>query len=280
MLAGLALRTLLRFRLVLVFTSAAQRRHTRYTRWLYSRMDRIVATTSAAASYLDRPATIVRHGVDARAFHPPRDRAAEWRAHGGPGDHGIAVFGRVRPNKGTGDLIDALCATLPAHPRWGVVIVGETTPRHAAFRDELEAKVRAAGLAERVRFVGQVEDFAEIPGWYRAATLVAAPPWVEGFGLTVLEAMASGCAVVATRTGAFPEVVVDGETGWLVPCRDPGSLAVALDHALSDPARLAEMGRRGRARVEADFTIEREAGALAEIYEEELMRREGGRRGG
>jgi mannosyltransferase len=275
MLAGLVLRTVLRFRFVLVFTSAAQRRHTRYTRWLYSKMDRVVATTSAAASYLDRRATVVRHGVDARVFHPPEDRAAEWRARDGHGDFGIAVFGRVRPNKGTGDLVDALCAVLPAHSRWGAVIVGEATPKHAAFRDALVSKVRAAGLADRVRFVGKVEDFAEIPGWYRAATLVVAPPRVEGFGLTVLEAMASGCAVVATRTGAFPEVVVEGETGWLVPCGDASALAAALGEALSDPDRLADLGRHGRARVEADFTIEREAAALAAIYEEELRGREG-----
>jgi mannosyltransferase len=126
-----------------------------------------------------------------------------------------------------------------------------------------------------VRFVGKVDDFAEIPGWYRATTLVVAPPWVEGFGLTVLEAMASGCAVVATRTGAFPEVVDEGATGWLVPCGDATALAAALGEALSDPARLAEMGRRGRARVEADFTIEGEAAALAAIYEEELEPRDG-----
>lgn len=270
MLAGLALRRLLGFRFVLIFTSAAQRRHTRYTRRLYGRMDRVVATTAAAASYLDRPAVVVPHGVDIRLFLPPEDREAEWRRRGGFGEYGIGIFGRVRPEKGTEELVDALCAVLPSHPGWGAAIVGETTPKHAAFLGRLREKVHDAGLSARVRFVGKVEEFSEIPDWYRAMSVVVAPPWVEGFGLTCLEAMASGCAVVATRTGAFPEIIDDGTNGWLVPCRDAGALTATLASVLGDPERLAEVGRRARAHVERHYTIEGEARALARIYEEAL----------
>jgi mannosyltransferase len=280
MLTGLVLRHLLRFRLILVFTSAAQRRHSAYTRWLYGRMARVLATTEAAASYLVREATVVYHGVDAETFRPPEDgaegRARAWKEHGGAGERGIGIFGRVRPNKGTEEFIDALCATLPNRPEWGAVVIGETTPEHRAFRDRLVEKVRAAGLAERVRFVGKVENFAEIPDWYRAVTLVVTPPWVEGFGLTCLEAMASGCAIVATRTGAFEEVIEEGTSGWIVPCRDGAALARRLDAVLDDPRRLAEVGEAGRRRIEGHFTIQREAEKLASVYEELLEGTSGG----
>ena len=119
MLAGLVLRRLLGFRLILLFTSAAQRYHSAYTRWLYDKMDAVVATTGAAASYLERDATVVPHGVDTELFHPPGDRLGAWREMGGAGDHGIGIFGRIRPEKGTEELVDALVGVLPSRPAWG-----------------------------------------------------------------------------------------------------------------------------------------------------------------
>jgi mannosyltransferase len=266
MLAGLILRRVFRFRIILVFTSAAQRYHTRYTRMLYRRMEQLVATTDAAASYLDLPAIVVHHGVDTQLFHPPPDRAAAWRGVGGYGDFGIGIFGRVRPQKGTREFVDTLCATLPGQPRWGAALIGETTPNFREFHEQLEASTREAGIESRVKFVGKVEDFREIPDWYRAMTLVVIPPWVEGFGLTCLEAMASGCAVIASRTGAFPEIVEDGVTGWLVPCRDGEALSAKMEEILQDPERLHAVGQRARQRVERHFAIETEAEKLAAVY--------------
>jgi len=88
-------------KLRIAFTSTAQRRHSRFSRWLMSRMDGIVSTCTAAASYLDRePDIIVPHGVDVARYRPPESREAAWNALGFPGDYGIGVFGRVRPSKG------------------------------------------------------------------------------------------------------------------------------------------------------------------------------------
>lgn len=268
MLVGILLRKLLRYRLILIWTSAAQRHHTRYTRLLYGRMDRVIATTAAAASFLGRSSVVVHHGVDTTNFRPPADRRATWKAMNGPGEFGIGIFGRIRPQKGTEEFIDALCAVLPSLPRWGAVLIGETTPRYRSFRHHLERKIERAGLKDRVVFVGKVEDFADIPRWYQAMTLVVVPPWIEGFGLTCLEAMASGCAVVASQTGAFPEVVQPGWNGWLVPCRDAAALRDTLGEVLGDPEHLEEVGARAHDWVENHFTIEREAEKIAKVYEE------------
>jgi len=88
----------------------------------------------------------------------------------------------------------------------------------------------------------------------------------EGFGLTCLEAMASGVPVVATRTGGFEMVARPGVDGYLVPCQDPDALAAAVGEALADAARLEAMGRAARRRVLDAFTVEREARDLVAQY--------------
>ena len=96
--------------------------------------------------------------------------------------------------------------------------------------------------------------------------LHVAPQRWEGFGLTPLEAMASGVPVVATTVGAFPDLVLDGGTGALVPPGDAGALADGLAGLLDDPSRLAAMGRAARAHVEARHGIVAEAAALEVVY--------------
>jgi mannosyltransferase len=267
MMAGLILRALLRLPLLLVFTSAAQRRHSWVTRFLYGRMDAVIATSAAAASYLRRPAVVVPHGVDTRRFQPPADRTAAWAARGLPGRYGIGVLGRLRPQKGTEDFVDALVRVLPARPEWTAVIIGETTREFRRFEQRLRRKVEAAGLAERVRFTGFLRGPEDIPEWYRALSVVVCPSRNEGFGLPCLEAMASGCLVVATRTGAWPELIREGIDGHLVPCADPEALAGAVLKATEDPARAREMGERGRARVVEAYQIENEAAGIQSVYD-------------
>lgn len=279
MLAGIILRHVLGFRFRLVFTSAALRRHARFTRWLYGRMDAIIATTSKAASYLDKPSTVVMHGVDTERFTPSADRDAAWRERAGPGRFGIGIFGRIRENKGTADFIHALLEVLPQRPDWGAVIVGESTPEHREFERSLRDRVAAAGLTERIRFIGFVPE-EEIPRWYRSLTVVVCASRSEGFGLPCLEAMASGCAVLTTEAGAWPEIVRPGVNGMIVPIARPDMMARALLDLTADPARASEMGAAGRADVVDKFSISREAAGIAAVYENVLNGRGGVDRGG
>jgi len=273
MLLGLVLRYVLRFPLILLWTSAAQRRHTWITRFYYRHMDAIIATTRKAAGFLDRPATVVYHGVDVSVYRPPADRAAERAARALPGRRNLGVFGRIRPQKGTGDLVEALVRVLPRFPDWGAVVVGAATAEHQAYERELKERLRKAGLADRVLFTGFIDDFDAIPGWYRSLDLVVCASRNEGFGVTCLEGMASGCPVVATEAGAWPELIDEGEDGWLARTGDPEDLARALALALAtDVAALAAMGRDARDKVERGFAIESEAQGIVEVYRELFAR--------
>lgn len=267
MLVGLLLRSVLRMPLRLVFTSAAQRHHTGLTRALLARMDRVIATSAEAARYLQVPAKLILHGVDVTRFQPAEDRAREWAATGLPGRFGVGVFGRVRRQKGTDLFVEAMCRLLPKHPDFTAVVVGAVTPDQRIFVERLKAKVAAAGLSGRIMFLGE-QPTAEVPVWMRRMTVVVCPQRWEGFGLVPLEAMASGVAVVASRVGAAHHLIVEGETGFLVPPDDLEALVAKLDALMKSPELALAMGQRGRAHVLARFSVEREAAEIAAVYEE------------
>jgi mannosyltransferase len=270
MLAGLILRRVFRFRLLLVFTSAAQRSHTWITRFCYHRMDRLIATTAAAASHLEAKAAVVSHGVNTAVFSPPEDRATAWAARGLNGKFGIGTFGRVRPQKGSEEFVEAVIRVLPRRPDWAAVIVGQTTKEFYLFEQRLRARVRDAGLEDRVCFTGFLKRPEDIPDWYRSLSVVVCPSHTEGFGLSCLEAMASGCPVIATRTGAWPELVSDGVDGYLVPCADRDALAAALMRITEDPEKARSMGRQARAKVVDSHRIQSEAEGIQAVYEQLL----------
>ena len=266
MLAGIALKYLLGKRLKLLFTSAAQRRHTGYTRWLLRRMDALVATSAKSASFLDRPATVIHHGINTEEFTPPEDRAALRRSLGlDPDATLVGCFGRLRHQKGTDLFVEAMIRHIPDHPDAQAVIMGGVTRDQEGFRDGLLARIREAGLQDRIRILPEDKGFSIAP-WFQAMDLYVAPQRWEGFGLTPLEAMACGVPVVATRAGAFEELVADGETGLLVPEDDADALTDAIGRLLFDNALRAEMAAATRPRVEAGFRLETEAAALTKIY--------------
>lgn len=272
MLAGLVLRDILRMKLKLVFTSASQRQHTGWSRFLINRMDAVIATSARTAAYLKRPATVVQHGIDARSFQPPADRAAARAALGLPDLRLVGCLGRIRAQKGTDVFVRAMIQVAAARPDVGAVVLGRaTTAEYQKLLDELKAEVAAAGLTTRILFPPEVPP-SQTPAWYAALDLFIAPQRWEGFGVTPLEAMATGLPVVATTVGAFPDLVVppgepEPETGLLIP---PGEIAAMADAAavyLDDAPRAAAAGAAGRARVMARFTLEREAAALNAVYE-------------
>jgi mannosyltransferase len=263
MIVGLLLRGL-GWRLRLVFTSAGQRRKTWLTRFLIARMDGVIATSAVSASYVERPTTIIHHGVDPDVYRPPPDRAAAYAASGLPGRYAIGCFGRVRAQKGTDVFVEAMCRLLPRYPDFTAVIIGAIAADQLAFAQALKAQVAAAGLAERVRFLGEL-PIEEVPRWYQCITIYAFTSRNEGFGLTLVEAMAAGAALVAARAGAA-ETVVDADTGVLVPPGDADALAAAIEPLLRDPVSAAAMGRRARDRVMREFSIEAEAARIVAVY--------------
>jgi mannosyltransferase len=264
MIVGVALRSL-GWPLKLVFTSAAQRHHSWITRWLIRRMDAIIATSELSASYLKREATVIPHGVDTDRYAPPADRVVAFSEAGLPGRTAIGCFGRVRAQKGTDVFVDAMCRLLPRYPDFAAVIVGAITVDQTGFANDLKKRIETAGLQSRIVMTGEL-PIEEVERWYQRLTIYAFTSRNEGFGLTLIEAMSSGAALVASRAGAAELVVEDGVTGVLTPPGDVDALAAALEPLLRDPAAAAAMGARARARVIAEFSLDAEANRIAEVY--------------
>ena len=170
----------------------------------------------------------------------------------------VGAAARLEPQKGIGVLIEALARLAPAHPSLHCVIMGD-----GSLRAQLEARARRSGLEARVFFAGSVRLAAR---YFPAFDVLCMPSVDESFGLALVEGMAAGCAVVASRVGGIPEVIRDGVEGLLVPPGDPDRLAEALQHLLSEPTRLAELRRAARRRYEVAFTARRMASATLEVY--------------
>lgn len=266
MLLGLFLRHILRRKLRLLFTSASQRNHSGYTRWLISKMDAVVATSQRTATYLHRPSQVILHGIDTETFAPSADKSALRHRLGLPESSVLlGCYGRIRRKKGTDAFVHAMISILPTRPDATALVMGRATEGHGAFLDGLKAEVAAAGLASRILFLPEV-TVDQMPDWYRALDIYISPQRWEGFGLTPLEAMACGIPVVATRVGAFEDLVAPGETGALVDPGDIPALAAAAALLIDNSALRATQSIAARTRAATAFRIEDEAATLVALY--------------
>ena len=264
MIVGLLLRDILRAPLRLIFKSAGQRRHKPLTRWMLRRMDAIITTSERSGSFLEVPHTVVPHGTDFEIFHPARDRQDDYAATELPGKYAVGCTGRIRHQKGTDLFVDAMIRLLPHYPDWTAIITGRTTSDNLTFEHELKSKVAAAGLTQRVVFLGDVDDIAV---WYRRFTLFVAPSRQEGFGLTPLEAMASETAVVTSDAGSFPSMVKPGINGAIVAAGDGDALAAAIEPYFRNPNLAREHGQAGLEFVHANFSLAAEARRIRAVYD-------------
>lgn len=266
MLIGVLLRYVLRQPWLLVFSSVAQRKRTGLTKWLMRRMDAIVSPSEFSAAFCEGTVDIVYHGVDIEKFKPAPNRADAWAETGLPGKFGIGAFGRVRHQKGSDLFIDAMIRLLPKYPDWTAVVTGLMAPEERGFIADLKARIANANMENRIALLGERPQ-EEVPAWFRRVTLYVAPMRNEGFGLTPLEAMASGAAVVATRTGAAPYLVAEGRTGTIVPPGDLEALVAAIEPFLADPRRAEAFGAAGREKAVAHHSIANEAAGMNAVYE-------------
>lgn len=263
---ALAARDLLRRPVRIVFTSAAQRRHSAWPRWLISRMDAVIATTEAAAAFVPSVRAVIPHGVDTELFRPAPERHKAWQAAGFPGTGGIATVGRIRPEKGTDLFVEAMIAVLPNISGATALVIGRAAPEHASFEARLKSHIAEAGLSERILFPGEMPPHS-LAGLMPGLSLLMALPRYEGYGMTVLEAMASGVPVVASDAGNFREFIDEGVTGHLVANGDVAAAARVASHILGDAATVERMGATARARATQGFSAAAEADAIRRVYE-------------
>jgi len=267
MRAGIFARDVLRLPIRLVFTSAAQRRHSLVPRWLISRMDAVIATTPEAATHVPGVRAVVPHGVDTERFQPAPSREQAWAKTGYPGTAGIATIGRIREEKGTDRFVAAMIAALPGFPGYTALVLGKAAPEHRHFLARLKDEVAAAGLSERILFPGEINP-ATMPDLVRGLSLLVALPRYEGYGVTPLEAMASGVPFVASDTGWFEEFSGGGVAGVVVPGGDPQAASGQIAAILSDPARHQSMADAARARAVENFSVATEAAGIDAVYQE------------
>lgn len=270
MILGLIFRNILRRKFKLLFTSAAQRNHKPFTKRLIANMDALVATSPQAAGFLDHPATVVMHGIDTEVFHPATDRLAIRKDMGLPNGFLIGCFGRIRPQKGQDLLVEAALELLPSRPDVHIVFTGRATKQFETYQADLEAKLAEAGLADRVRFLGEI-PWDDVVRLYQTLDVFTTPARWEGFGLTPIEAMACGTPAVACHeVGAFDAQIKEGVTGHLVEKDNAVALTEALRRMMDDRDGTQNMRAAARAHVEEHFSIERESQSLIGIYKDLL----------
>ena len=228
------------------------------------RVDRIVVHTrsygTTSAMLRDRELEIIPSVVDLRRFRPGLDASALRRRLRLDGRRVVAFTGRLVPHKG----VDVILQALRLLPRDVCLVVIGRGPRLL----DLEGLARRLGVADRVRFCPTVAD-DELPTYLALADVFAFPSQnrLEGFGLAVAEAMASGVPVVISDVPGVREVIDDGQEGLLVEPLLAEDLARQIATLLDDPARARRMGLAGRRRAEDRYDLGKVAASLIRLYE-------------
>ena len=233
-----------------------------------SRADLFFAFTEAEARELEalfgvpgERVHVAPGGVDTQLFSP-RDRlAARLRLGLGPTERVVLVVGRPEPFKGPDVLVRALAEMRdPSSVR--LVVVGGSQHEHSA--DWLRAIAAEVGVSDQMRWHAAVPQ-TELPDFYAAADICVVPSFHESFGLAALEAMATGTPVVAAAVGALPTLILDGQTGCLVPTHRPEDFARCIEELLDNPRRRESMGQQGIEHARS-FTWEGAAESALEGY--------------
>jgi glycosyltransferase involved in cell wall biosynthesis len=234
-------------------------------------VDKFIAVSDAVAWHLRGNKRIprskiitIRNGRDLSEFQPPTQmQVAQARAALHLKDEPVVLMvARFSPEKGHLLLIDAARLLKPRWPSLVVLLVGD-----GPLESEVKARCEQYGLTGNVRFMGYRTGVQDL---LAAADVVALPSKVEGLPLVAIEALAAARAVVATAVGGTPEIVVNGETGLLVPPDSPARFADALHRCLSDPALRDRLGAQGRKLVEERFDVRTQITETTNLYWELL----------
>lgn len=207
---------------------------------------------------------VIYQGIDPRPFEQAQGAAMrrEWGI--GPDVPLLGFVGPLDERKGIGVLLTAFDHILAREPQARLVFIGE-----GPLREMIESEVRSKGWQGHVHVAGFIAD---IPSAMRALDVLILPSFIEGFSSVLIEAMAAQLPVISTRYSSMPEVIVDAETGFLVPPGDSEAIASRAICLLQDAALRLKMGEQGFARVKEQFSIQAMLNHLEAIMHAELKR--------
>jgi glycosyltransferase involved in cell wall biosynthesis len=183
--------------------------------------------------------------------------------------HIILNVGRLIDWKGTIHLIDAIPMVLQHAPDTRLLIIGS-----GPEKEHLVQRTHELSLEEKVKFLGKVND-DDLVAYYHAADIFVLPSVnksgkTEGLGVVLLEAMASGCPVIGSNVGGIPDIITDGENGFLVPEQDPSALADRIIQIISDADLREKFQKDGYARIQESFTWDKIAERFSMVYSQVL----------
>ena len=249
--------------------------------WIHNRVDRALTRWTSGyfgvaeaqrrymvdeLGYPDDKIRIVHNGVDPALFDVNTDRGVLAEFGFAEGDPVVGILAALRPEKDHATLLRAARIVLDEMPRVRFLVVGD-----GVTRPDLESLCSELRIAPNVHFAGTRADIARL--LCAIDVFVLSSSTVECFPIALLEAMACARPAVCTRVGGIPEMLNDGESGYLVPPKDPQQLATRLLSLLSDQRTARRMGRAGRDRVEAEFTLDRSVAAAEQAIEDVVFGR-------
>ncbi len=237
--------------------------------WRYRRVSRVVAISDVIRQVVlsqgvdEEKVVVVHSAVDVEEWTAPRRPEALRKEFSLPaGLPTVAMAAQFISRKGHLDLIQALVQ--PDMPSLAMVLFGQ-----GPLEEEVRSAIVAAGLTDRVRMPGFRSD---LPEWLSSFDMMAHPAHKEGLGVAVLQGSAAALPIVGCRAGGVPEIVIDGQTGILVPPGNPIALGAALKSLALDQVRAREMGGCGRTLVSEKFSVTAMVKGNLAVYRDVLGR--------
>ena len=235
-------------------------------RIICEKADSIITVSKCTASEIidnrvqQEKVTVIPNAVDIKRFNPDVDSRAMKERIGLISGKIILFVGRLDHNKGIIYLLDAFEKLAEKSIEISLLIAGK-----GPLEPVIRSFIKKHNLEGKVRLLGKVTD-QDLPALYNISDIVVLPSLIEGFGIVLLEAMASGKPCITTKACGTEEVVVENETGVIVPIMDNMALARALQTLIADRERMSRYGEAGLKRIKDEFTWERVARKTEEVY--------------